>query len=224
MGTISKPNTFTDATPAEASEVNDNFDAIYNEFNGNISAANLATNAITTAKISDSNVTTAKIADSNVTTAKIADGNVTNAKLATGAGQPGGAWTSFTPTLSGRLNDSKWTKTCSYTQIGKTVHYKLELVASSATPMDGGTADAIFTLPVTSISYVGNPTIGDVRCLDSGTAAWYGFVEYVSTTTAYIRLINAAATYAQPGAITSTVPFTWTTSDQIIVIGTYEAA
>jgi len=159
-----------------------------------------------------------------VTTAKILNSNVTNAKLATGAGQPGGAWTSFTPTLSGRLNDSKWTKTCSYTQIGKTVHYKLELVASNATPMDGGTADAIFTLPVTSISYVGNPIIGDVRCLDSGTAAWYGFVEYVSTTTAYIRLINAAATYAQPGAITSTVPFTWTTSDQIIVIGTYEAA
>lgn len=80
MGIIAKPNEFVDATPAEASEVNDNFDTIYNEFNGSISAANLATNAVTTAKITDSNVTTAKIADSNVTTAKIADDAVTPAK------------------------------------------------------------------------------------------------------------------------------------------------
>lgn len=48
---------------------------------GGISAAKLATNAVTTVKITDSNVTTAKIADSNVTTAKIADSNVTAAKV-----------------------------------------------------------------------------------------------------------------------------------------------
>lgn len=60
--------------------MNANLDTIYNEFNGNISAANLASNAVTTAKIADSNVTTAKLADSNVTTAKINDGAVTPAK------------------------------------------------------------------------------------------------------------------------------------------------
>lgn len=74
MSIISKPNTFTDNTTAEASEVNDNFDTIYNDYNGGISAANLATDAVTTGKIADSNVTTAKIADSAVTSAKVAAG------------------------------------------------------------------------------------------------------------------------------------------------------
>ena len=47
---------------------------------GEIVAADLASNAVTTVKIADANVTTAKIADANVTTAKIADSAVTFAK------------------------------------------------------------------------------------------------------------------------------------------------
>lgn len=81
MGTIAVPNTFSPNTTISSSQVNSNFSTIYNEFNGNIAAANLATGAVTTAKIADSNVTTAKIADSNVTTAKIADGAVTAPKI-----------------------------------------------------------------------------------------------------------------------------------------------
>lgn len=73
MGTISKPNTFSSSTTISSSEVNDNFDVLYNEVNGNISAANLATDSVTTAKIADSNVTTAKIADDAVTSAKLAE-------------------------------------------------------------------------------------------------------------------------------------------------------
>lgn len=80
MSTISKPFTFSANTTISSSQMNSNFDTIYNDYNGGIAAANLASNAVTTAKISDSNVTTAKIADSNVTTAKIADDAVTPAK------------------------------------------------------------------------------------------------------------------------------------------------
>lgn len=93
MGTIAVPNTFSPNTTIASSQVNSNFTTIYNEFNGNIAAANLATGAVTTAKIADSNVTTAKIADSNVTTAKIAADAVTAAKIdwaSTGAGA--GIW------------------------------------------------------------------------------------------------------------------------------------
>lgn len=81
MGTIVKPNTFTNNTTASATEVNANFDTIYNEFNGDIDSNNLADSGVTTAKIADSNVTTAKINDSAVTTAKINDDAVTSAKL-----------------------------------------------------------------------------------------------------------------------------------------------
>lgn len=71
MGTIIKPNDFTASTTIDSSDVNDNFDTIYDEFNGNITAANLATNAVATAKIADSAVTTAKINDGAVTVAKV---------------------------------------------------------------------------------------------------------------------------------------------------------
>lgn len=160
----------------------------------------------------------------SVVTANITDASVTNAKLATATGEPGGAWTTYTPTLSGRLNDSKWTKTCSYKQVGKTVFYKISLVASNATPMDGGSAEAIVSLPVTSINWGSPINIGNVRILDSGTAAYYGHAEWASTSTINVRVSNAAGTYITPTVITSTVPFTWTTSDEIQIIGFYEAA
>lgn len=71
MSNISKPYTLTDGTTAYGSEVEANFTTIYNDYNGGISATNLASNAVTTAKIADSNVTTAKIADDSVTDAKL---------------------------------------------------------------------------------------------------------------------------------------------------------
>ena len=62
---------------------------------GEITAAKIASDAVTTVKILDANVTAAKLAsnsvttvkilDANVTTAKILDANVTAAKLASGA-------------------------------------------------------------------------------------------------------------------------------------------
>jgi len=71
MSTISKPHTFSPNTTISSSQVNADFDTLYNDYNGNIDASNLATSAVSTAKIADSAVTTAKIADSNVTAAKI---------------------------------------------------------------------------------------------------------------------------------------------------------
>lgn len=70
MSIIAKPNTFSPSTTASSSAVNDNFDTIYDEFNGNIGAANIVDGAVTTAKIVDSSVSTAKLADGAVTEAK----------------------------------------------------------------------------------------------------------------------------------------------------------
>jgi hypothetical protein len=158
----------------------------------------------------------------NWTSAKVA-----NANLSTTAGDVGGAWLAWTPTLSGRLNDAKWTKACKYTQIGKTIYFRLYLVSNNATPMDGGATDAIFSLPVTSVSIAAQvPVIGQAGFLDPGTARYTGWVEYNSTTTARVRYIDTAAVTASGGdnSITSTLPITWTTSDEIYCQGTYEAA
>jgi hypothetical protein len=45
MGIVSKPNTFTAGTAARASQVNQNFDAIYNDYNGGINDANISSTA-----------------------------------------------------------------------------------------------------------------------------------------------------------------------------------
>lgn len=51
-----------DGTTAQASQVNTPFNTVFNEINGNLSAANLANNAVTTAKIADGAVTASKLA------------------------------------------------------------------------------------------------------------------------------------------------------------------
>lgn len=45
MATVSKPNTFTSGTTIFASEVNDNFDTLYNDYNGNIGNVNISGSA-----------------------------------------------------------------------------------------------------------------------------------------------------------------------------------
>lgn len=62
MSNINKPNTFSANTTISSAEVNANFDTIYNDYNGNISATNLATDAVTTDKIADGAVTADKLA------------------------------------------------------------------------------------------------------------------------------------------------------------------
>ena len=84
MSMVAKPYTFSANTSLSSSQMNANFDTLYNDYNGGIAAANLASNSVITAKIADSNVTTAKIADDAVTTAKILNDNVTTAKVLDG--------------------------------------------------------------------------------------------------------------------------------------------
>jgi hypothetical protein len=65
-------------TAPDASQVNNPLNTIYDEFNGNITSANLASNAVTTNKVQDSAITTAKIDDGAVTTAKLASATQNN--------------------------------------------------------------------------------------------------------------------------------------------------
>lgn len=73
MGLIIKPTDFTASTTIVSSEVDDNFDTIYDEFNGAIDSANLATDAVVAANISSNAVTTVKVLDANITSAKLAE-------------------------------------------------------------------------------------------------------------------------------------------------------
>lgn len=141
-----------------------------------------------------------------------------------GQGIPG-TWQTWTPTLSGRFTDAKWTKDCTYIQIGKTVFINMYLLANNTGPMAGGTAEAIFSLPVTSRSYAvaGADVLGNARFIAGGVAS-FGNAEWKTTTTAQFRNLTAGGTYVGTTVITSTAPGTWTTNDAIWFMGFYEAA
>lgn len=134
------------------------------------------------------------------------------------------AYDSWTPTLSNRLNNTKWDKVCAYMQIGKTVICRFKITANTTTPMDGGSAGATFTLPVTAVDYSVNAIagypLGEAGFIDNGTTSIIAKVVYISTTTANF-MYNSSAVFANP---TSTAPFTWTTSDAIYATFTYQAA
>lgn len=154
-----------------------------------------------------------------------ATSGIKNASLGTEAGGLGAAWSTWTPTLSGRFDDADWTKTsCDYMQIGKTVIVQLSLVATAAAPMGGGVAGATFTLPVTSAALKGGSNsvyLGGAVLFDSGTANFMGYVFHTSTTTATILFDNGTGGASN---VTSTTPFTWTTSDEVNATFMYEAA
>ena len=103
----------------------------------------------------------------------------------------------------------------------------MTIVANTTTPMDGGSVDAIFTLPVTSVSYAGSAgvsTLGHGTILDSGTAVYPVTVAENDTTSVRIKTHLASGNWTILDAITSANPFTWTTNDEISVSGIYEAA
>jgi hypothetical protein len=142
------------------------------------------------------------------------DGAVTSSKLATGAGEPGGAWTSWTPTFS-NFTIGSGTVSGRYTQIGKTVIFTLEVTLSSSTMGSIPT----FTLPVTSRTYKTSFMVGSGQIEDVSVAGYPLIAKWNSTTVA--RLLYRTTVDAN---ITSSAPMSWGNTDNFSLTGTYEAA
>ena len=183
------------------------------------------TDFLSGAPLPNNTVTTASITDASVTTAKIADGAIINSNLNTTAGELGGVWQSWSPTLT-NLTIGSGVITARYTKVGKTINFRIKIKLSGSTMG----SNPRFTLPVEAFSGAGDDEgyviARNVRILDSGTAAYGGFVKLVnsSTTVAEIYVEGASGTYSGQVSITSTVPMTWANNDTISIIGMYEAA
>ena len=176
MSMVAKPYTFSANTSLSSSQMNANFDTLYNDYNGGIAAANLASNSVITAKIADSNVTTAKIADDAVTTAKILDDNVTAAKI-----EEQEAWINVTYTNSWVDYDTTY---------GGAQYMKdsLGFVHIRGLVKNGSAANAaIFTLPVgyrpnkqclfasvanAALCRIDVSAVGVVNAASGGSTAW----------------------------------------------------
>ena len=126
-------------------------------------------------------------------------------------------WTAYTPVWNALTTApviGNGTIAGSYYRVGKTVHYRIRIVAGSTTTY--GTGTYTFTLPVTP-NPVGNDVIGQAVLLDSSAPTRVGRTGYLSS--GVIILVS------ELGAIvTGAVPYTWAVSDSISVAGTYEAA
>lgn len=157
------------------------------------------------------------------------NGNITNANIAASAAiagsklEFGGAWTSWTPTWT-NLTIGNGTYANGYVQVGKIVIARMKLTLGSTTSV-GSTP--YFTLPVTAKSsvYTQYESLGTGTVIDSSAVAPYqGYAAFRDTTTAYPFTFAVSGGNVTQVGISATGPFTWATSDTIIMNMVYEAA
>ena len=129
------------------------------------------------------------------------------------------AWTAWTPTLT-NMTLGSGTLDCNYVRIGQTIHFRFRFLLGAGSAV--GT-NPEFSLPVAAnAEYLAEFPLGEAIYVDAGTKTWEAFCEHFNTdTTAVLRHSDGAGAFT---TTTATAPFTWTTNDYIMAIGTYEAA
>ena len=146
---------------------------------------------------------------------------IKNDDLETTAGEPGGAWKTWTPTLANMAVGTGGSAelTAYYTKVGKTVTFVLNIVLGTSGQSVGTTPT--FTLPSTpaakyflyqaELTAAGNPRLGEA-------------LSSPSTAATNIFCFDSTTAYNSRAGITATVPATWAAGDKIRVNGTYEEA
>lgn len=131
-------------------------------------------------------------------------------------GDFGGFWEAYTPTNTA-ITVGNGTLTARFARVGKTVYVRWHLLLGSGSAVASGAA---IGLPVAAHA-TGEQSLA-AHYLDSGTRNWVGVaaINRASATTADLLHTESGGS----GGLDATNPFTWTTSDEISVTGTYEAA
>jgi hypothetical protein len=109
--------------------------------------------------------------------------------------------------LTGATILAKWRKDIGYLRV--------HVILSNASPVSGGIT---MTTPFNTASIIGFPRVpvGIALYLDaSPLGTTLGNVVMSAANTLLLQVVNAGGTYATVSGLTSTVPFTWTTSDEI---------
>lgn len=147
---------------------------------------------------------------------------LTNKDLSSSTNILGGAWVSYTPTLA-NVTIGNGTLTVKYNQIGKTITVKGTFILGSTSSVSG---DVTTTLPFTAVAQVGTGNIPPAGILQAfnGSAIYLGTVAQASTTTAILRANGISGSYVTIAPFSSTIPFTWGSSNQLSWQFTYEAA
>jgi hypothetical protein len=157
-----------------------------------------------------------------------AAGTVTGPLGAGGGTGGGGAWTAYTPTWTSNGTApaiGNGTITAAYTQIGKTVHFRMDFTFGSTTTFGSGTAYR-FSLPVAAKALSTNHGINVGGYFEDAGVTAYAPVgaRMASGSTTNFELLHVSGTGGGAGVISPSTPFAWGNGDFIRIYGTYEAA
>ena len=133
------------------------------------------------------------------------------------------AWANWTPTLT-NLTLGNGTRVARYAKIGTLIVVQFTFIFGTTSSISG---DVSLTVPVTgSTTYTDLENyVGGVNLRDANGSRYQGRVSLTSTAGSFlVRVANASGTYLTDTALSSTVPFTWTTSDSLAFTAVYEAA
>lgn len=183
-------------TGVNAAATNNPLNTIYNDYNGNITDANISASAA-------------------IAFNKIAGGSST----ALGISQ------SWTPAFT-NLTIGNGTLVGKSIQIGKVVHFRFDLIWGSTTSITGSPVSfTLPSTSVTYAGTATVQPLGQGSYFDhAGGNVAQGPVMWASTGTANLQIYRTDSTYGFNAVLSATVSKTWTTNDEFAVNGFYEAA
>jgi hypothetical protein len=126
------------------------------------------------------------------------------------------AWTSYTPTWGGSTGApslGNGTVLAAYKQVGKTVHFRQHWTFGSTTNFGSGAYS--FSLPSSAIE---DTAVSAVLIDASGSPNRYSATGWISGSNVF-RILPGTVTGV---GIAPNTPFTWASSDELIMGGTYE--
>jgi|SRR6185503_7276836 len=170
-------------------------------------------------KVTELTADTSPTSDDLVVTVNDPSGTPGNKKVTLATLGLAGAWTPWTPTLSGGWNATgNATFDCKYIQLGKTVIARVSITNGTTTTYQSG--NMTFTLPVNTTTF---GSIGSSYCEHSGTG-YLGTFMPTSGSTVFLVVGGSGGSFVTSNVANNTTPFTWTTGDFIQGIMVYEAA
>lgn len=184
-------------TGVNAAATNTPLSTIYNDYNGNITDANIAAGAA-------------------IAFSKISGGTTTAL----------GAFQTYTPTVS-NLTVGNGTMTARYQQVGKLVVLVIDFVLGSSSAVGTGPQISLpVTANARYVAGSGSGRIGGATFYaeDFGTGGYILAGNIVSTTNLQLYVTKTDSTYTYVAGVTSTAPFTWGTADFFGGTIIYEAA
>lgn len=134
------------------------------------------------------------------------------------------AWQSYTPTFT-NLSGANNTVVGKYIQIGRWVRASVTVTLGVGFSMSGSAVQV--SHPATSVSYSGTARggCGWLRMFDaSSSTSYYGNIRMQTTDYIYALVWYSGGSVVTGSSITSTVPFTWASTDVMNFEWEYEAA